>query len=91
MHSVLRVIERNLLHTRGLIVPLGMLFVALCPVVNFWSQHLPGSDVVKSVHVFAATCLFVGGTATETLRLYFLWCESRAAGMRRCVNILMKQ
>jgi hypothetical protein len=34
------------------------------------------------VHLTAAVSLFAGGTITEALRLYFLWCQSRAYGLR---------
>ena len=75
-------IERNLVFLRSMLAPLGVLFVALCPTLNFWSEHLPGGDVVRKVHLAAAAALFAGGTITETTRIYFLWCESRAAGIR---------
>ena len=68
-----------LMHFRQIVVPIGILFVALCPTVNFWTQEKPGASVVREVHLTAAVLLFAGGTCVETLRLYFLWCESRAA------------
>eukprot|EP01043_Picozoa_sp_COSAG02_P076060 COSAG02_NODE_15978_length_1123_cov_1.556641_1_plen_81_part_10 len=64
---------------RLLVVPLGVLFVALCPTNNYWTEDQPGSNVVKNVHLSAAALLFLGGTVVESIRLYFLWCESRAA------------
>jgi hypothetical protein len=72
-----------LLHARGIVVPLGVTFVALCPTVNFWTTELPGAQVVRAVHLTAAGVLFCGGTACEALRLYFLWCQSRKLGRQR--------
>eukprot|EP01047_Picozoa_sp_COSAG01_P003748 COSAG01_NODE_115_length_25561_cov_103.183450_9_plen_948_part_00 len=74
--------EASLIYWRGNLAPLGILFVALCPTVNFWSTFLPGAGVVRAVHLTAAACLFAGGTITETLRIYYLWCASRRAGVR---------
>eukprot|EP01047_Picozoa_sp_COSAG01_P088832 COSAG01_NODE_21095_length_918_cov_2.092796_1_plen_251_part_01 len=74
--------EASLIYWRGNLAPLGVLFVALCPTVNFWSTFVPGAGVVRAVHLTAAACLFAGGTATETLRIYYLWCASRSAGAR---------
>jgi hypothetical protein len=66
---------------RLVVVPLGIVFVALCPTNNYWTEAQPGSTVVKDVHLSAAALLFLGGTVVEAFRLYFLWCESRAAGI----------
>ena len=87
-----------LTRARLVIVPLGLVFVALCPTNNYWTEELPGSAVVKDVHLSAAFTLFVGGTVTEALRLYFLWCESRDEGRRQygehhfssCVRFLLE-
>ena len=75
-------IQWLLLHSRAILAPLGVLFVALCPTVNFWSAYLPGAGVVRAVHLTAAAALFMGGTVTEATRLYFLWCQSRAYVLR---------
>jgi hypothetical protein len=72
-----------LLHARAVVVPMGITFVALCPTVNFWTVELPGAQIVRGVHLWAAGVLFCGGTATEALRLYFLWCQSYSVGQRR--------
>lgn len=75
------IIERKLLFLRGALVPLGVLFVALCPTVNFWTVEKPGAGVVRAVHLSAAATLFAGGFITEAVRMYFLWCQSRAVGI----------
>ena len=75
-------ISKGLTYLRAVTVPIGILFVALCPTVNFWTQELPGAGVVRNVHLTFAAVLFAGGTMTETLRLYFLWCQSRAATIK---------
>ena len=75
-------IARSLTKARLVVAPLGVVFVALCPTNNYWTEDRPGSDVVKTVHLSAAALLFLGGTIVEVMRLYFLWCESRAAGIR---------
>ena len=56
-----------LTHLRQVTVPIGILFVALCPTVNFWTQEKPGSNVVREVHLTAAAVLFGGGTCVEVL------------------------
>lgn len=65
----LRLPDKYLLHFRSMTTPLGSLFVALCPTVNFWSAHHAGQEVVRSVHLVAAGFLFLGGTGTELWRL----------------------
>jgi hypothetical protein len=77
------VIEHYLQQFRLIVAPLGIVFVALCPTNNYWTQRKPGSDLVKDVHLSAAFLLFVGGTVTELMRIYFLWCESRADRLRQ--------
>ena len=69
--------DRFLRHFRALTVPVGALFVALCPTVNFWTQHQAGVGIVKVVHLVAAGFLFVGGTVTELIRLYNLYAKWR--------------
>lgn len=73
--------ETSLVYVRGIIIPLGVVFVALMPTLNFWSRNVPGAGVTRAVHLLAAGCLFAGGTIAEAVRMYFLWCESRQAGI----------
>ncbi len=71
-----RLPDKYLLHFRSMAAPLGALFVALCPTVNFWTAHHAGQEVVRSVHLVAAGFLFLGGTGAEVwrlLRLHSVW------------------
>ena len=61
--------DKFLLHFRSLTAPVGAVFVALCPTVNFWSAHHAGQEVVRNVHLVAAAFLFLGGTGAEAWRL----------------------
>jgi hypothetical protein len=47
-------IDTNLVLVRAVLVPIGVLFVALCPTVNFWSDGLGECSAVRPT-----LCLYV--------------------------------
>jgi hypothetical protein len=77
--------DRILLHARALVVPIGTMFVGLCPTVNFWNNHDLGAGVTQKVHLAAAGVLFLGGTVCELWRLRVLarkWSEDPGRTLR---------
>ena len=64
-------------------VPIGLMFVALCPTQNYWSNHQPGEAVVKSVHLASAALLFGVGSLIEIHRAaHLLIFDHRTAANR---------
>ena len=83
--------DKFLLHFRSLTAPVGAVFVALCPTVNFWSAHHAGQEVVRSVHLVAAAFLFLGGTGAEVwrlVRLHAAWKRKDAFTRAHCARCI---